>query len=234
MELITIVWTSIGSIVVLFLLTKLMGYREISELSMFDFINGITIGSIAAEMATDIENFERPLLAMVIYAVVVYLISYATDKSIVIRHFVEGSPVVLFHEDQIYYKNLKKSRIDINELLCQCRNSGYFDITQIQTIILESNGKFSILPKSNSRPATPDDLKLTVSKESMVANLVIDGCVMQKNLQETGQNEQWLQKQIKKLGYSEIKDLVLVTYDINKKLKVYPKLNKNPTQDPYD
>ena len=91
MDYLNIVLTSIGSLVALFILTKLMGYREVSEMSMFDYINGITIGSIAAEMATDLEKFEQPLIAMVVYSFVVIGISYVSNKSIKVRRFMEGN-----------------------------------------------------------------------------------------------------------------------------------------------
>lgn len=214
-EIFYVICLSIGSIIVLFILTKLMGYRQMSELSMFDYVNGITIGSIAAEMATSLEdNFMQPLTAMIVYALASILLSSLCDKSIRFRRFVDGKPIVLYDNDKLYKKNLKRARIDINEFLAQCRVSGYFDLSKIQTALLESNGKISFLPKSTERPINPADLNLTLPLESLCANLIIDGKVMDKNLKHSGKDLKWLENQIKGQGFDRIEDVILATCDI--------------------
>lgn len=229
MDLLTIVWTSIGSVVVLFILTKLMGYREVSELSMFDYINGITIGSIAAEMATDVEKFEESLLAMVVYSIVVIAISYISNKSIKVRRFIEGKPLILMLNGEIYYDNLKKGRVDIDEFLCQCRNSGYFDISQVHSVIMESNGKFSILPRANSRPATPEDMQIKVPVDALTATVIIDGVIMKENLKQTGKDSKWLIHEMNSQGVKDVSEVLFATLDIHNKLTVFKKIkNKVP------
>ncbi len=224
MDLLNIVWTSIGSVVVLFILTKLMGYREVSEMSMFDYINGITIGSIAAEMATDLEKFEEPLIAMVVYSLIVIGISYASNKSIKIRRFIEGKPIILMNNGELFYNNFKKARIDVDEFLSQCRNSGFFDTSQIQSVILESNGKFSILPKADYRPSTPSDLQIKVAPESLVVTVIIDGVVMTENLKHSGNNQKWLEKQLHAKGFKDASEVFLATCDNENNLTVYKKI----------
>ncbi len=226
-----VIFTALGSVVVLFFLTKLMGYREVSELSMFDYINGITIGSIAAEMATDLEEFEKPLIAMIVYALVIICISESTQKSIVLRRFLTGTPLVLMDKGTIYFKNLKKAKMDLGELLIQCRNNGYFDISQIETIILECNGKVSILPVAACRPVTPGDLNLNPQTEGIVANVVIDGNIMHKNLKHTGNDEKWLNNQLNSHGVKDVKDVLLATCDIHNKVTVYAKLPEAKPKD---
>lgn len=229
MDLLNIVWTSAGSVVVLFILTKLMGYREVSELSMFDYINGITIGSIAAEMATNVEKFDEPLVAMVVYSIVVIAISYVSNKSIRFRRFVEGKPLILMQDGEIYYDNLKKGRVDVDEFLCQCRNSGYFDISQIHSVIMESNGKFSILPKSDSRSATPGDLNIKVPVDAITVTVIIDGCIMKENLKQTGKDQKWLNSQLDSQGIKDVSEVLFATLDIHNKLTVFKKIkNKVP------
>lgn len=234
MDYLNIVLTSIGSLVALFILTKLMGYREVSEMSMFDYINGITIGSIAAEMATDLEKFEQPLIAMVVYSLIVIAISYASNKSIKVRRFIEGKPLILMDNDQIFYKNLQKARVDVDEFLCQCRNSGYFDISQIQSIILESNGKFSILPKADYRPSTPKDLQLNVTAEAMLSTVIIDGKIMKENLKHTGNDEKWLLSQLKSQGIKDVSEVFFALCDIHNKLTVYKKLENTVPGDIFE
>ena len=129
-EIIKIIILSLSSITVLFIITKILGNRELAQLTMFDYINSITIGSIAAEMSTSLEdNFLQPLVAMLIYAAVIFLISYCTNKSITIRRFVEGHALILYDNGYIYNENLKKTRLDVNEFLMECRINGYFNIS---------------------------------------------------------------------------------------------------------
>ena len=131
-EILHVIVLSVVSLVVLLLLTKLMGYRQMSQLSLFDYINGITIGSIAAEGATDLEDYHRPLTAMIVYGLVTVFLAMLTEKSIKVRRFMNGKPLILLHHGVIYEQNLKKSKIDLNEFLEQCRVSGYFDISKLR------------------------------------------------------------------------------------------------------
>lgn len=227
MELLHVFFTSTGSIIALFLLTKIMGKRQISQLSMFDYINGITIGSIAAEMATSLEDdFFKPLLAMVIYALAATLISYIGCKSIKLRKFLESEAVVLLESGKIYKENLKKAKLDLDEFLMQCRNEGYFDISEIEAAVLETNGQISFLPKSKNRPATPEDLSLDVSIEKINATVILDGVVLQDNLKHIGNNEEWLKKELKKQGISKVGDVFLATCNIDGQLNVFKDTGK--------
>ena len=152
MDLLKIVFLSLGSIIVLFILAKLMGNREMSQLSMFDYVVSITIGSIAAEMSTSLENnFLEPFIAMVVYGIVATAISYFTCKSIKIRRIVSGRGKILYDNGKLYRKNLIKSKLDLNEFLMQCRINGYFNLADIQTAILEPNGRISFLPVSRKK-----------------------------------------------------------------------------------
>ncbi len=129
MELLKILYLSLGSLLVLFILTKLMGNREMSQLTMFDYIISITIGSIAAEMSTALESdFKQPLLAMVVYAVVSILISKLAEKSLKARRTLTTSSLILFDNGTLYKENFKKAKLDLNEFLMECRINGYFTL----------------------------------------------------------------------------------------------------------
>ena len=123
--------TSAASIVVLFLLTKLMGSKQVSQMTMFDYVVGITIGSSAAELATELEAPVRPLVAMVVYGAAAVLISLVTSKSIRARSIFTGKPLVLLEDGVIYRKNLEKARLDLSEFLTYCRIGGWFDLNQL-------------------------------------------------------------------------------------------------------
>lgn len=231
-EILYIVVLSLGSIIAIFLLTKLMGYRQMSQMSMFDYVNGITMGSIAAEMATSLDTgFEKPLVAMIVYALVSLLLSTVSSKSIKVRRMLEGAPLVLLNNGEIYRHNLKKAKIDVSELLVQCRVNGYFDISKLQTAILEGNGKISFLQKATDRPLTPADVQLSPQQDYMVANVILDGKVMDENLRHTGKDEKWLLDQIKGQGAKRIEDVLLASCDSNNKLQVYLKDNQKEAKD---
>ncbi|WP_029501810.1 DUF421 domain-containing protein [Lachnoclostridium phytofermentans] len=226
MSIIKVIMASFASIVALFFLCKFIGYRQMSQMSLFDYINGITIGSIAAEMATDLENPIYPLIAMIIYSIVAVVLSIATDKWLGFSRFVNGYPLVLLDNDKLYYENFKKAKIDIEEFQIQCRNSGYFDITAIQTALLEPNGTVSILPKTLHKPATPKDLNIKVPQEYMVFNLVLDGIMIVSNLKLLGLDEAWLIKQLKSQGYNDYHDLLLVTCNHKHEITAYKRYKK--------
>ena len=232
MEMLHVILTALGSIITLFILSKLMGNREMSQLTMFDYINGITIGSIAAEMATtEFTDVTKPFVAMIIYALVVIFISWLTNKSIKFRRIISGMPVVLYDNGNIYEKSLRKAKLDLGEFLCQCRTAGYFDLSTIQTIILEPNGKLSILPKSDERPLTGKDMKLSITQEYLVANVIIDGHIMTDNLKHTGNNETWLRTQLKAHQITDTSEVLLATCDRQNTLHVYKKTNSLESYD---
>ncbi|MGN1179741.1 MAG: DUF421 domain-containing protein [Suilimivivens sp.] len=231
-EVLYIISLSLGSIVAIFILTKLMGYRQLSQMSMFDYINGITIGSIAAEMATSLEsNFVQPLTAMVVYALAALFLSWFTSKSVKARRVIEGAPLILLNNGELYRDNLKKAKIDVTEFLVQCRVNGYFDISKLETAILEGNGKISFLPKASDRPLTPSDMELSPSEDCMVANVILDGKIMEDNLKHTGNDEKWLHGQIKAQGAKQVEDVLLATCDASNKVTVYLKDNQKEARD---
>lgn len=232
MEFVKIIWLSLGSILTLFVLTKIMGNKEMSQLNMFDYVIGITIGSIAAEMSTALESsFIQPLTAMIVYAVVTIIISNISNHNLKARRVIDGRTLILLDNGKLYRNNFKKGKLDLNEFLMQCRTNGYFNISQIQTAILESNGKISFLPKQGSKPLAPDDLNLKLKQEKLVLNVVLDGIVLEENLKILGKDMDWLEKQTKKQGIKNIEKIFLATCDQDDNLSVYMKVNNNNADD---
>lgn len=217
---------SILSIVVLFLITELMGKKQLSQLNMFDYIIGITIGSLAASLSIDDSiNYLDGVLSIVVYGGSAALISYLTTKSIIFRRFFTSDPCVIMNDGKIHYNNLKKSRLDINDLLQIARENGYYDLSQINYCILEPSGKVSFLPKAKHVPVTPNDMKLKVSENSLCSNLVIDGHLMKENIKQIGKDVRWVESHLSKMGYNDISELLLVICDDKEQLTVYVKDN---------
>lgn len=225
-------WTDFGdvalraflSIVVLFILTKLMGNKQISQLNFFDYIIGISIGSIAAEMAT---TTDRPhhffVLAMVIYTIITVLITNIARKSIAMRRFFNGTPVPLVENGKIIEKNLVKAGFDVNDLLTELRYAGYFNIEDVQYALEETDGRVSIIPRPSARPATCEDLKITDAKPTLPqSDVIIDGKIMTNNLKSVKKSREWLLEELKKRNKNH-KDILLATSDYDGNLTIMDK-----------
>ncbi len=234
MDFVKVFFMSIGSIIALFISTKVIGNKQMSELSMFDYINGITIGSIAAEMATALENdFYYPLMAIAIYTIVIWLISIISEKSLKSRRIFAGRSIILMENGKLFEKNLRTSKIDINDFLAQCRINGYFNTDDIDTAILEQNGKISFLPKSDTKPLTPRDIDLSPEQEKLSQVVILDGHIMTENLKRSGNNKKWLESELKKQKIGNIKDVYLAECDNNNNLSVFKRLEEAPKNDPF-
>lgn len=206
--------SSLISAAVLFFLTKLIGYRQISEMSAFDYVNSITIGSIAAEMsfATGKEFFFT-LDAMLVFGLITFFLSILTDKSIIIRRLVEGTPIILFENGKLYSSSLKKAHIDINEFLVGCRNSGYFDLSKLYCVILETNGKMSFIPKEEFRPSVPLDFYISPTQEKLPYTVIDDGKIIKDNLKKLGFDEKYLFKKAAENNIDNIKNVFFASLD---------------------
>lgn len=220
-ELFNVVIRGLLSLITLFLVTKLIGKKQVSQLSLFDYVIGISIGNFAAEMTINLESEELyGIIAVLLFGGIAYLVSVGTMKSIKLRRFFMGSPTILIEHGKILQDNFYKVKYDINDMLEQCRVNGYFDISEIDYAIVEANGELSILAKSEYLPVNRNDMKLKVSKNGLCANVIIDGKVMYHNLKKINKDEKWLNKELKLKG-KDISDIILATVDINDKVVFY-------------
>lgn len=221
MDFIKLILTSLLSVVSLFLIAKIMGHKQVAQLDFFDYINGITIGSIAAELATDLEDPWKPLIAMLIYGMTAVGLSLAANKFPKLRKYINGTPTILMNNGKLYRKNMKKAKLDLSEFLSMCREQGYFDLNDVQTAIFEYNGKLTILPKSANRPITPADIELQPEPDHINTEIIMDGRIMGENLRRMGLDLTWLQKQIKAQGYHDAKEIFLGLCDNNNRLSLF-------------
>jgi uncharacterized membrane protein YcaP (DUF421 family) len=136
--------------------------------------------------------------------------------------------------DIIYERNLFKGKIDLSEMLMQCRVSGYFNLSDLQTILLEPNGRLSFLPKSDKRPVNPYDMSLHPEQDFLVANVIIDGHVMEENLKHTGKDTHWLFKQMNSQNIRDVREVLLATCDMQNKITFYPKTHQPMDKDVLD
>lgn len=227
LDALQIIPRSLISLLLLFLVTKCIGKKQVSELSLFDYVIGISIGNFAAEMTINMDApYIHGIIAVVTFGLVAYLVSILTMKSIKLRRLIIGKPTILVEHGKFLIENFRKTKYDIHDFLEQCRSNGTFDVSEIEYAVVEANGKLSILPKADSKPATPKDMNLKVSPSTLVANIMVDGKIMHHALEDMHKTEEWLIKELKVKGYKDYDNILLVTLDNNEKVTVYEK-NEN-------
>ena len=216
-----ILLSAVLSYAALFLCAKLIGRKQIAQLNFLDYIAGITIGSIAAELATDLENMWKPLTAMAVYALLTWGMSIIGMRSNRCRKYLDGTPTIIMENGRLYRKNMKKAKLDLSEFMVMCREQGYFNLADIHTAIFEYNGKLTILPVTVRRPVTPQDMKLLPTQETLFCEVIMDGHILGENLRRMGVDAAWLDKQLRAQGIRDAKEVFLGLCDTQKKLTVY-------------
>lgn len=211
-------------LIILFFITKMMGKKQISELNFFDYVVGITIGSIAADISLDIEkDMLAGIAALFIYGFISYIISFVSIKSILARRFFIGVPTVLVEKGKIIESGLKKSKIDVNDLLMEARENGYFNLDEIDYALMEVNGNISFLPKEKEKPVTKKDMKIKCNNEGLTVNAIIDSKYMANNMKAINKDKEWLDHELKVNGYDNYDNILLATIDNNYKVTIYEK-----------
>lgn len=223
-DFLNICFRTILVLIILFFITKMMGKKQISELNFFDYVVGITIGSIAADISLDIEkNMIAGIAALFIYGFISYIISFVSIKSILARRFFIGVPTVLVEKGKIIESGLKKSKIDVNDLLMEARENGYFNLDEIDYALMEVNGNISFLPKEKEKPVTKRDMKIKCSNEGLTVNAIIDSKYMVNNMKAINKDKEWLDHELKVNGYDNYDNILLATIDNNYKVTIYEK-----------
>lgn len=206
---------SVVSFVYLFIISKLLGKKQIAQLEFVDYAVGISLGSIAAEMATDAETpFYYYLIAMTIFFVLAIVVSLVSRKSSVLKRIMKGKPSMVIYEGKIDYKQLSKCLIDVNDLLAMLREKNYFDINDVAYAVMETSGELSVLPKGGNKPATVGDLTSPSVQPSSLTNvLIVDGQISESGLNEIGKDEKWLFDRLNIQTKEALKNIILATYD---------------------
>lgn len=221
MDILKVILTTLLSAAAIFITAKVMGHKQVGQLDFFDYITGITIGSIAAELATELEDPWKPLISIIIYGIISVVLSIITKKFPQTRKYINGTPTIIMDNGKLYRDNMKKAKLDLSEFMVMCRQAGYFNLNDIQTAVFEYNGRLSILPVSNKRPANPSDMNLTPPKETISTEVIMDGRILDENLKRLGLDITWLEKQLKTQGYHDAKEIYLGLCDNSNKLSLF-------------
>lgn len=223
MEFLKLLILSVVSFLILFVLSRLMGCRAISELSFFDYVIGISIGSIAAEMATNIDmDWWHGVTAMVVYALLDLIFILLSQKSTAARKFISGTPIILINKGKISKSALKKARIELNDLLSSARTAGYFNISDIDYAVMETTGKISFIPVPLKRPLNPKDFNFAPESEGLPVNVIMDGKIMEKDLPAAGITKKELMRRVQRQN-KKVENIFIAQYDSNGVLTILDK-----------
>ena len=212
-EIISVIFRTILVLIILFGMTKLMGKKQLSQMNLYDYLIGITIGSVAADISLDIEkNFVAGIVSLGIYCIFNVIVTYFSLKNLKFRKLFCGNPTILVDKGTILVDNLKKEGIDIDSFSEEARLNGFFDLKKIRYAILETNGQISFLTKIEDDYVTNSNMRIKLEENELGINLIQDGIVMNDNLLYIKKDKGWLDKVLKKNGYKSSRDLFLMIY----------------------
>jgi uncharacterized membrane protein YcaP (DUF421 family) len=219
---------SIIAFLLLLFLTRIMGKKQLSQLTFFDYVVGITIGSIAATMSVD-KNIQisNGVVSLAIWGIFPIILGLLGMKSRKFQQLTDGRPSILIKSGEVLEDSMKKNQITIDELMMMLRENSVFKVDDVEIAILETNGELSVMKKTELDPITPRLLGMKVKAEHAPSLLIVDGHILHKNLSTLGYSEEWLLKEIKKQGAQSLNDTFLAQVDSSGKLYVDVYEDKN-------
>ncbi len=220
---------SVISFVILFVLTRILGKKQLSQLSFFDYVVGISIGSIAASFAVDSSvSFASGITGLIVYALFPVLLSFAAIKSYRARKLLDGKPTVLIQNGRLIKKNIKRSKMTINDVLEECRLKNAFDIADVESAVLETDGLVSVQKKSETQPLTPRDMNINTDYKGICITVIIDGSVLDDNLNMAGKDRNWLTDELLKQNILSPSDVLLGYIDSGGQLIIQKQNDSSP------
>lgn len=196
-EFLAVAVRSLITLAVLSVMTGLLGVKHISQMTSFDYIVSIVIGSVGGALCIDTGlSIWYSIIAMSILIAFGWLLTYLNRKTVFFRRHITGTPTFLIDRGQILYEGLKHIKFNINDLLRELRIQGYFSISDVEFAIMETTGKISILPKSDKRALTPGDMDMQLAQSELTTTVIIDGRIIYGNLKAMNRTENWLNTQL--------------------------------------
>jgi len=221
----SVIWVvvirSLISFFALLVLVRLMGKQQVAELNFFDYVVGISIGSIASTLSVQVnQNTTATLVGMAVWTILPILLAYLCLHSVWIRKVVEGEATVVIKNGKILENNLRKIRLSIDDVISLLRAQGIFSIADVEFALLETNGKLSVQMKTDKRPVTTGDLSLNPPYEGLPTNLIEDGVILVDALRSLNLTKSWLHNQLKKVDIYDVKEVSLAQLDTKGNLYV--------------
>ncbi|MBU5210137.1 DUF421 domain-containing protein [Heyndrickxia oleronia] len=196
-----VILRSITALIVLFFITKFLGRKQITQLTLFEYIIAITIGSIVAEISTGIEkNFLYGIYSLLVWSLLPLGILFLSLKSKKFRDFIDGTPKVIIKEGKIQEDTLTKEKYTVDDLTELLRKKNAFNLADVEFAVLEPNGDLNVLLKKENQPITPKDIQLQVAPEKEAKTVISEGQILDEVLGETVFNRAWLKAELEKLN----------------------------------
>lgn len=215
----TIFFEIVGGYIILFLVVRLLGKSQISQISPFDFISALVLGELVGNAIYDKETgFGIVVFAIVIWGILIYITEFLTQKSRRLRYLLEGRASIIIHKGKLEWKQMKRNHLDIDQLQQLLRDKGVFSLQEVEFAILENNGSISVLRKTEADQPTLKDLKIDGENRVFPYTIVSDGVVLNQNLQAAGLDEEWLYQELKQKGVYSPGDISYAEYAPGKEL----------------
>lgn len=212
----------------LFIITKILGKTQISQITPFDFISALLLGELVGNALFD-PNAGIPEIAFVIvlYGILMYTIEIISQKYKRTRHMLEGSPTIIIHHGKLVRDMMKKTKLDINQLQHLLREKDVFSVSEVEFAVLEANGTVSVLKKTDYQTPTRKDLKLAPQNVELPVTVINDGEVIKDNMKEKNLSISWLREEIQAQGYQDISDIFYAEYVKGSTLYIVPFFNRH-------
>lgn len=215
----------------LFILIRITGKKQLSEITYYDYISGVTIGAIAGAASLD-ENVSiyKGIIALAVWIIVPVIISYINMKNLSSKRLTTGEPLILIKNGTVNDINLKKARYNIEDLLMQLRKKDVFNLSEVEFALLEIDGELSVLKKAPYNTVTPKDLNISTPYKGLTLNLIVNGRIIESNLVLAEKDRAWLKEQLHLKNVKDITDVIFAGFTSDKQLEVITKNNLSNSQ----
>ncbi|SCZ09152.1 YetF domain-containing protein [Alkaliphilus peptidifermentans] len=206
---------------VLLFLTRVLGRQQVSQLTMHEYVNGITFGSIAATLATDLnQRTWHHLMGLILFGILTFTASYLTMKSKIVSKVLQGEPVLVIQDGKILEKNLARFQYTLEDLNILLRKKDIFNIVDVKYGILEPTGDLSVLKVAQKESVKVEDLNITPKLADLPVEVIVTGSIIYENLRKKNLTAQWLIEQLRIAGVKDIKDVFYATLDVDDNLYI--------------
>lgn len=219
-EFLAIILRAAAAFFTLLIFTRILGKQQVSQLTFFDYIIGITVGSIAADIIDSNRSLVMELIGLSAWMCFAFLLQIITLKSRKLGKLIDGDPVVVIKNGKILENNMAKMRYKSKELLEQLRLKGAFNLSDVEFAVLETNGSLSVLKKSQHLPVTPNDLNIPTKYNGLSTAVILEGEIIQEKLEKYKLNQDWLLNELNKQGITDIKQVFIGSLDSSGNLYV--------------
>ena len=211
----------VGVYILAIFITKSIGRKLISQMNFFDFIMGVSMGSIVASAVVDKQfGAISAITALILFCILTIVTGYLSMKSLKIRKIINSEPINLVKNGKIIEKNMKENKLTINELMMKLREKNMFHLADVEFAIMETDGELSVLPKADKKPLTPYNMKINVTSSGIDKDIIIDGIVIDENLKNIGLDKEWLKSELNKQNIKEISEVFYAGVDNTQKLYI--------------